>query len=200
MIKKPGEPISAEEWNKLVEEVINLRKYVEQITRAITLTGLESPIGSPHNLSKHTPADFNYETEVLGLITKQYFLGTENVGEICMFGIHDFADVIYYWSSAAEGDKLALKTSLVYTDSSMYKTKDLFINDNKRLSPRSDNNPWFEVLASPNNRLIYRYGLLNPEPDKPIRYIIFEDINKECAPIIGNVLHYVTRAKPLHMV
>jgi hypothetical protein len=200
MYKKPGDLIRSEEWNTLVDESIELRKYIEQMTRAITLTRLESPSGSSYNLSGDVPEDFNYGIDVMGLITKQFFIGIENVGETCRFGIHDFADVIYYWSGAAKGDKLALKITLEYTDNSTHTSKDLFIHEWTKLRPRGDNNPYYEYILSPNQRLMYRYALENPNPEKPIRFIIFEDINNACALRIGNVLHYVTRIRQLQKI
>ncbi len=91
--KKPGDLIRSEEWNKIMDELIELRKYIDNMTRSMTLTGLSSPVGSAYNLSSGTTEDFNYGIDVMGLITKQYYPGRRETGEICRFGVTDFADV-----------------------------------------------------------------------------------------------------------
>ncbi len=198
--KKPGDPIRSEDWNTIVNELMALRDYINQMTRGNTISGLESPTGTSYSLSKGVPEEFNYGTDVMGLITRQYFLGVENMGEICRFGIHDHADIIYYWSGASRGDKIGLRITLEYTDNSLQPSKDLFIHEWSKLRPRGDNNPYYEYLLSPNQHLMYRYALENPNPEKAIRYIIFEDISKECGLRIGNFLHYVTRVRPIKKV
>jgi len=200
LLKKPGDPIRSEDWNSIVNELVALREYIDQMARGNTLNSLESPTGTSYSLSKVVPEEFDYGTEIMGLITRQYFLGVENTGEVCRFGIHDYAGIIYYWSAASRGDKVALRITLEYTDNSLETSKDLFIHEWSKLRPRGDTNPYYEYLLSPNQRLMYRYALENPNPDKPIRYIIFEDLSRECGLRIGNMLHYVTRVRPLKRV
>lgn len=197
LYKKPGDLIRSEEWNEIISELISLRKYIENMTRSVTLTSLISPFGESKNLSTGVPDEFNYGTDVMGLINKQYFVGEIDTGHICKFGIHDFADIIYYWSGAAHGDYEALKITLEYVDGTMFNSEHLFIHEWSNLRPKGDNNPYVEYLHSPNQRLWYKYELINPSPEKGIRYITFEDVSGESAPRIANILQYVTRLKPL---
>ncbi len=194
--KKAGELIKSDEWNNILDELINLRKFIESMTRSVTLTSLASPIGTSYNLSSGMPDDFNYGTDVMGLITKQYHAGAKGTGEICRFGIQDFADIVYYWSGA-KGDSDALKVTLEYVDGTTFASEKLLINEWSKLKPKSNKNPYVEFLQSPNQRLWYKYGLENPSPEKGIRYITFEDVSAGAAVRVANVLHYMTRVKPL---
>jgi len=195
--KKPGDLIRSDEWNKILDELIDLRKYIENMTRSITLTSLESPIGTSRNLSTDVPDDFNYGTDVMGLITKQYYLGEKEKGDICQFGVHDFADFIYYWSGAANGDRDALQITLEYVDGTTFTSEKLFIHEWSTLRPKGKKNPYVEYLQSPNQRLWYKYGLENPNPEKGIRYITFGDVSMESAVRIANVIQYVTKVRQL---
>lgn len=197
IFKKAGDLIKSEEWNQIIEEIVELRKYIDNMARNVTLTELASPVGNSRNLSIDVSDDFNYGTDVMGLITKQYYVGANEVGDVCRFGINDFADIIYYWSGATKGDRESLQIALEYVDGTDITSKKLFIHEWSKLRPKGDNNPYVEYLQSPNQRLWYRYGFENPHPEKEIRYITFEDISTESAVRIANVLHYVTRVKPL---
>ncbi len=195
--KKPGDLIKSDEWNKIIDELVFLRKYIESMSRNVTLTSLSSPIGISRNLSTDVPEDFNYGIDVMGLITKQYYMGEKETGEICRFGINDSADIIYYWSGAAKGDSESLKITLEYVDGTTFSSEKLFIHEWSKLRPKGNKNPYVEYLQSPNQRLWYRYGFENPGPEKEIRYITFEDISTDSAVRIANVIQYTTRVKPL---
>ena len=195
--KKPGDLIKSEEWNKILDELIDLRKYIENMTRSVTLTSLASPIGTSYNLSTDVSEDFNYGMDVVGLITKQYYVGEKETGDICRFGIHDFADIIHYWSGATKSSNEAIRITLEFVDGTTFISEKLFIHDWFKLTPKGSKNPYIEYLQSPNQRLWYRYALDNTSPEKEIRYITFEDISPESAVRIANVLHYVTRVKQL---
>jgi hypothetical protein len=195
--KKPGDLIKSDEWNKILDELISLRKLIESMTRSATLTSLASPIGTPYNLSTGMPDDFNYGTDVMGLITKQYHVVGKEAGKICRFGIHDFADVVYYWAGVSKGERDSLKITLEYVDGTTFESGKLLIHECSKLKPKGSNNPYVEYLHSPNQRVWYKYGLENPNPDKGIRYITFEDVSAGAAVRIANVLHYVARVKPL---
>lgn len=197
VIKKPGDVIRSDEWNKIAEELVALRKYVDNMARSATLTGLPSPIGTAYNLSSGVPEEFNYGTDVMGLIDKQYYLGKAETGDICKFGVNDYADTVSYWSGATGGDKDALEVMLEYIDGSAYTSDKLVIHDWTNLRPKGNKNPYLEYLQSPNQRLWYRYSLVNPNPDKAIRYIIFRDVGKDTALRVANVLHYTARVRPL---
>lgn len=195
--KKPGDLIRSEEWNRIMDELVELRGYIDNMTRSVTLTGLNSPVGSAYNLSSGTSEDFNYGIDVMGLISKQYYLGKKETGDICRFGVTDFADVVSYWSGAANGDREALEVQLEYVDGSVYKTDGLYVHEWSNLRPRGTKNPYVEYLQSPNQCLWYRYVLANPNPEKEIRQIAFRDTSADVAVRIANVLHYVTRVRPL---
>ncbi len=197
VMKKPGDVIRSDEWNKILEELVSLRKYVENMTRSVTLTALPSPVGTAYNLSSGVPEEFNYGTDVMGLIDRQYYLGKAETGDICRFGINDYADLVSYWSGAAGGDKEALEIMLEYIDGSTYTSDKLVVHEWTNLRPKGNKNPYTEYLQSPNQRLWYRYVLANPNPDKAIRYIVFRDIGKDTALRIANVLHYTARVRPL---
>jgi hypothetical protein len=195
--KKPGDLIRSEEWNTLQDELVVLRKYIENMTRSITLTALESPTGKSRNLKTDVPEEFNYGTDVLGLITSQYVSGEKEIAEICKFGIIDYADVIYYWSGAIKGDQHALEITLEFFDGTIFTSENLFIHEWSKLRPKGNQNPWVEYLYSPNQRLWYKYGLKNPSPEKSIRFITFRDTSPESGVRIANVLQYTTRVAPL---
>lgn len=197
VVKKPGDIIRSDEWNKIIEELVTLRKYIDNMTRSVTLTSLPSPIGTAYNLSTGVPEDFNYGTDVLGLISKQYYIGKAETGEICKFGLNDYADIVLYWSGATNGDKEAIEVQIEYIDGTTFVSEKLVIHEWTNLRPKGSKNPYVEYLQSPNQRLWYKYALVNPNPDKAIRYIIFRDIAKETAIRIANVIHYTTRVRQL---
>jgi hypothetical protein len=191
--KKPGDTIRSEDWNKVQDELVGLRKYISNMTRSTTLTGLESPTGTSQSLSAGASDEFDYGINVLGLITKQYYLGREDTGTICKFGITDYADVIYYWSGAANGDKECLQISLEYFDGTEWTSENLFIHEWSKLRPKGAKNPWNEYLYSPNQRLWYKYPLRNPSPEKGIRFITFINTSPVAKVRIANVMQNVAR-------
>ncbi len=195
--KSPGDLIRSEEWNQILDELIDLRKHIDEMSIRGTLTGLESPTGTSCGLGKDAPQDLNYETEVMGLITKQYYVGEAEVGEICTFGINNFADLIYYWSAATVGGDDVLRMTLEYTDGSTYTSDKLFIHQWSELKHKGDKNPYVEYLLSPNRRVWYKYAIQNPHPDNEIRSITFEDVSPNSGARIANVVQYVTRVMPL---
>ncbi|HEY3274855.1 MAG TPA: hypothetical protein VGJ92_13875 [Methanocella sp.] len=196
--KKPGDLIRSEEWNKIVDELVSLRSYIDNMTRSVTLTQLESPMGKSFSLSTGADEEYNYGTDILGLITKQYYVGRGATGNICRFGLSDYADTISYWSAASGGDKEALDISLEFVDGVTYNAKGLFVHEWSNLRPRGTKNPYVEYLQSPNQRLWYRYVLANPHPGKEVRHVTFSDSSADCTPRIANVLHYTTRVRPLN--
>ncbi len=195
--KKPGDLIRSEEWNRIIDELASLRKYIDNMTRSVTLTQLSSPIGKSYNLSTNMEDEYNYGIDTMGLITKQYYTYKNTTGAICRFGLNDYADTVSYWSGAVGGDKEVLDITVEYVDGTAYNAKGVYIHEWSNLRPRGTKNPYVEYLQSPNQRLWYRYVLVNPHPDKEIRYITFADVSKESAVRIANILHYTTRVKQL---
>jgi hypothetical protein len=197
--KNPGDLIRSEEWNQILDELIDLRKHIDEMSSRDTLTSLESPTGTSCGLGTNAPQDLNYDTEVMGQITKQYYVGGAEVGEICKFGINNFADIIYYWSAATVGGDDVLKVTLEYTDGSTFTSDKLFIHSWSELSRKGDKNPYVEYLLSPNRRVWYKYALQNPHPDNEIRSITFEDVSANSGARIANVVQYVARVMSLQV-
>ncbi len=195
--KKPGDLIRSEEWNRIIDELAGLRKYIDNMTRSVTLTQLSSPIGKSYNLSTNMEDEYNYGIDTMGLISKQYYTNKDTVGPICKFGLNDYADTVSYWSGAVGGDKEVLDIMVEYVDGTAFNAKGVFIHEWSNLRPRGTKNPYVEYLQSPNQRLWYRYVLVNPYPDKELRYITFADASKDSAVRIANVLHYTTRVRQL---
>ena len=207
--KNPGELIRSEDWNKIQEdvkadlkmlerEILVLREYIDRMAKSVTLTNLDSPVGSSYRLNEDVPGEVgNYATSVLGYITRQWVLGKEQAGEICKFGVLDYFDVLYYWSGAARSEKGCLEITLEYVDGTLHSEGDLFVHDWTQLRVKGDRNPYIEYLLSPNERVWYKYEIKNPHPDKEVRYISFNDIDEENSPRIANVIQHVARIRPV---
>jgi hypothetical protein len=194
--KKPADLIRSEEWNKILDELVDLRKTIATTTHSVTLTSLESPFGLSAKLKSEMPEEFNYGMDVLGLITRQYFRADKGSG-ICRFGIHDYADILYYWAGASPNGAEALRMTLEYNDGTTFVTENQFIHQLSQLKPKGKKNPYTEYFTSPNQHIWYKYGLINPEPEKIIRHITFEDMTSASTIRIGNVIQYIARVRPL---
>jgi hypothetical protein len=207
--KKPGELLRSEDWNKiqddiktdlerLVDENRRLREYVDSMALSVTLTNLDSPVGTSYRLDEDVPGESgNYATSVSGYITRQWILGKEKTGEICRFGILDFFDLLYYWSGAENGDKETLEITLEYVDGTMHTMSNLSIHEWTQLRPKGAGNPYVEYLLSPNERVWYKYAFKNPNPNKEVRSVSFRDTSEESAPRIANVIQHVARIRPI---
>lgn len=200
ILKKPGDVIRSEDWNtiqeQLKEDLEKIEEYLSKMTETVTLTNLESPYGKSYTLSEVVPnEEVSYDSSVMGLITKQWVLGKGETGEICRFGVMDSFVVLYYWSGARNGDKKTLDIVLEYVDGSTVGIENLFIHEKKQLRPTGKDNPYDEYLLSPNESVWYKYKIVNPNPEKDVRYISFFNKNSECSPRIGNVIQYKTRIK-----
>ena len=207
--KNPGELIRSEDWNKIQEdvkadlkmlerEILVLREYIDRMAKSVTLTNLDSPVGSSYRLNEDVPGEVgNYATSVLGYITRQWVLGKEQAGEICKFGVLDYFDVLYYWGGAARSEKGCLEITLEYVDGTLHSEGDLFVHDWTQLRVKGDRNPYIEYLLSPNERVWYKYEIKNLHPDKEVRYISFKDIDEENSPRIANVIQHVARIRPV---
>jgi len=197
LIKKPGDTIRSEDWNRLVTELIALREYVNNMSESVTLTGLVSRTGQSLALDTVNPPGSSYGARAVGLITTQWVTPMPaNVGEICAFGITDHFETVQFWAGADNGDKNALDIVLEYVDGTMSKTGDnLFVNSRATLTEKAGNNRYSEYLRAPIGYW-YKYQIRNRAPDKEVRSIRFVNVNKECVVRIGNVLHLRTRIKP----
>jgi len=208
ILKRPGELIRSEDWNKIQEDVREdlerlekeserLRAYIEMMTESVTLTNLESPVGKPYRLDEEVPGEVgSYATSVVGYITRQW-LAKEGAGEICRFGVLSHFDVLYYWAAANNGNRRALEIVVEYVDGTVHVEKDVYVHEWSKLQPKGSENPYVEYLLSPNERVWYKYQLRNPHPDKEVRYVTFLNRDPECNVRVGNVLQHVSRVRPL---
>ncbi len=200
--KNPGDVIKSEDWNKIQEEIRadleRITDYIGKLSETAVITNMESPIGRSYLLTDVVPGEkSSYDSSVLGLLTRQWLLSGGEVGEICRFGSMTSFDVLNYWSGAESGDKKALKITLEYSDGTSKDFDQLFVHDRSRLRPTGTDNPYVEYLLSPNERVWYKYQLINPDPSKEVRYISFKNVYKGCTPRIGNVLQYRFKIKSL---
>lgn len=207
--KKPGELIKSEDWNKIQDDVQEdltkieqelqiLRDYINNMAKSVTLINMDSPTGKSYRLDEELPGEVgSYSTSVLGYITKQWVAEKGKLGEICKFGILDFFDLFYYWSGAEGGEQPLLEISLEYVDGSAHSVTDVYINESSELKPRNTKNPYLEYLMSPNEKVWYKYQVVNPNTDKEVRYISFKNIKPESAPRIANVIQHVARIRPV---
>ena len=96
--------------------------------------------------------------------------------------LHDLKDYI---------DNMQETTTLLNINSLIGSTYNL-----NEVVPSETANPYIEYLLSPNEYVWYRYRIANPNPEKEVLTIIFRNINGECTPRIGNVLHYRAKITP----
>lgn len=200
LVRKPGEMIKSEDWNRLVTELVALRDYVNNMGESMTLTGLTSIVGEGYDLNTENPPGFSYGARAIGLITKQWVAPMPaNTGEVCSFGITDYFETMQFWAGADNGDKATLDVILEYIDGTTHKAGDkLFINSRTTLSARdpTGGNPYFEFLRAPYGNW-YKYQIRNKSPDKEVRFVKFVNVNKECVLRVGNVLHFRSKIKPM---
>lgn len=204
--KSPGDIIRSEDWNKmqdgirselerLEEDIRVLREYIDTMAKSVTLTQMESPVGSSYVLDDANVG--GYAATVLGYITRQYVLGLSETGEICKFGVLDFFDVLYYWAGANRSDKGCLEVALEYVDGTIHVEPELFLHNYTQLQVKGTRNPYYEYLLSPNERVWYKYAIRNPHPDKEVRYVSFKDVDADNTPRIANVIQHVARVRPV---
>ncbi|HDJ89291.1 MAG TPA: hypothetical protein ENG40_01185 [Thermoprotei archaeon] len=209
ILKKPGDIIRAEDWNKIQEdirdeiirlekEIETLKRYLNMMTESTVIIDPKSSLGQSFDLDETLPGEHtNYGAKVVGHIFKQWTLGSGKTGIICRFGILDYIDILYYWAGAGNGDKETLKITFEYVDGTVSSIDRIFIHEFTELRPKGTANPYVEYLLSPTEHVWYKYMLRNPHPEKEVRYIIFEDINPEATPRIGNVIQYLSRIRQI---
>lgn len=205
--KKPGDLIRSEDWNKIQEDILKefekmeneiaeLKNILSRFVESIVLVNLESPFGESYPLDQNIPGETsNYGISVLGHITRQWVLPGGKTGLICRFAIMDFFDILYYWSGARNGDREVLEISLEYIDGSTHTISNIYLHEFTSLRPKGTANPYVEYLLSPTEHVWYKYLLRNPYPSKQVKYIFFKNINPQSTPRIGNTLHYLSKLK-----
>jgi hypothetical protein len=208
ILRKPGEVIRSEDWNKMQEDIQSeiqelensfqkLKEYVNTMEESATMLNVDSLIGKAYNLDEVIPGETSsYEAPILGLLTKQWLLEKGKTGDICRLGLVSRLTLLEYWSGAENGNKKALEVTFNYIDGTNSVASDLYIHDRLKLRPRGTDNPYLEYLLSPNEQVWYRYPLINPNPEKEVLSVNFKNILAECTPRIGNVIHYRSKITP----
>jgi hypothetical protein len=208
ILRKPGEIIKSEEWNKMQEDIqadieelerklAELKNYVNNMEESTTMLNMNSVVGKSYNLDEIIPGETSsYDSPIVGLITKQWLLPKEDVGDICRFSVVAHLEVIDYWSGAENGDKKALELVFNYLDGTSAVISELFIHGRRKLRPKGTENPYLEYLLSPNEHVWYRYQCINPNPEKEVLTLGFRKTIKDCTPRIGNVIHYRSKITP----
>lgn len=205
---RPGDPIKAEEWNRIQESLLDeivslnekinsLKNYIDNMVETVTLTGLTSSEGRSFMLDEIVPGEnTSYNLKNIGNITEQWVTSAGGMGDICVFGISDYFDYLYYWSGAENGDTNMLDISLEYVDGDNDELvgNNLYVNDRSTLSKSVQENPYEEYIYTKNGTW-YRYKLINPNPEKEIRYIKFRNMGQNSTPRIGNVLQLKKKLK-----
>lgn len=210
VIRKPGEVIRSEDWNKIQQDIRSdlerveksiqdLKGYVDSMVESVSIVNIDSPVGRSYGLNETVPGETaNYGTRVMGLISRQWLTVPETpTGEVCRYGITDFFETFYFWAGAEKGNAKMLDIMIEYVDGSTTTVGGLYVHDCAKLSPKGRDNPYIEYLLSPNERVWYKYEVRNPNPDKEVRQISFSRIKPDSSPRIANVLQYRSRIKPL---
>ena len=212
ILKKPGELIRSEDWNKMQEDIRTdfdelqhrldvLKTYVDNMEESATLLNMDSLIGKAYNLDEAVPGEkISYDSAIVGLLTKQYLVAKGETGDICRFSVVSNLELLDYWSGAEKGDKKALEATFNYIDGTNAVVGELFVHDRSRLRPKGALNPYIEYLLSPNEYVWYRYRLINPNPEKEVLSVNFKNLLPDCTPRIGNVIHYRSKIVPRNVM
>jgi hypothetical protein len=208
ILRKPGEVIKSEEWNKMQEDIRadieelerklqGLKEYIDNMEETSTMLDMDSLFGRSYALDKVVPGESSsYEAPIVGLLTKQWLRLSGDIGDICRFSVVAHIELLDYWSGAENGDKKALEATFNYIDGTSAVVTELFVHDRTRLRPKGAENPYLEYLLSPNEHVWYRYQLTNPNPEKEVLSVSFKNLLADCTPRIGNVIHYRSKIIP----
>lgn len=209
IVRKPGELIRAEDWNRIQEEIsqdlmeldgkiTQLKQYIDSLTETTTILNPASPIGKLYSLNENIPGErLNYMATVVGPITGQWALEKGRIGDLCRFGLATHLESLDYWAGAEDGDRKALEIVFEYIDGTLATVSNIFIHECSKLKPKGTDNPYLEYLLSPNERVWYRYRVRNPNPEKEVLNITFRKIDPACILKIGNVIHYKSKISAL---
>jgi hypothetical protein len=208
ILRKPGEVIKSEDWNKMQEDIRDdieelkrkldaLKDYIDNMEQGTTMLDMNSLVGKSYNLDEVIKGETtSYDASVVGLITKQWLIPKGEVGDICRYSVVAHLNSLEYWSGAENGDKKALQVVFNYMDGTSALISDLFVHDKNDLRPKGTENPYLEYLLSPNELVWYRYRVINPNPEKEVLSVSFKKTIADCTPRIGNVIHYSSKIKP----
>jgi hypothetical protein len=208
ILRKPGELIKSEEWNRMQEEIRAdfdelehrldvLKVYMDNMEESATLLNMDSLVGKSYSLDEVIPGEkTSYDAPMVGLLTKQWLVQKGEKGDICRFGVVANLESLDYWSGAEKGDKNTLEVTFNYLDGTSAVISDLYVHDRSKLRPKGAQNPYLEYLLSPNECVWYRYKVINPNPEKEVLSVSFRNIMSDCTPRIGNVIHYRSKIIP----
>lgn len=208
ILRKPGEVIKSEDWNKMQEDIRDeieelkrklevLKDYIDNMEESTTMLDMNSLVGKSYNLDEVIKDETaSYDASVVGLITKQWLIPKGEVGNICRYSVVAHLNSLEYWSGAENGDKKALQIVFNYMDGTSALISDLFVHDKNELRPKGTENPYLEYLLSPNELVWYRYRVINPNPEKEVLTVSFKKTIVDCTPRIGNVIHYSSKIRP----
>lgn len=208
ILRKPGEVIKSEDWNKMQEDIRDdieelklkldaLKDYIDNMEQSTTMLDMNSLVGKSYNLDEVIKDETaSYDASVVGLITKQWLIPKGEVGDICRYSVVAHLNSLEYWSGAENGDKKALQIVFNYMDGTSALISDLFVHDKNELRPKGTENPYLEYLLSPNELVWYRYRVINPNPEKEVLTVSFKKTIVDCTPRIGNVIHYSSKIRP----
>jgi len=207
-LARPGDVIRSEDWNMIQKDLLSeiealearyqeLRAYVDNMTQTDILTNLESAVGKSYGLNELIPGEREtYQTLIMGLITRQWLGPVRGVVDVCRFTLTSKLEELSYWAAATKGNREALAISIRYVDGTSETTKGLFVHDRDALAPKGEDNPYVEYLISPNQKVWYRYRILNPRPEKEVLSVTFKNSEADCTVRIGNVLQIQKRITP----
>jgi hypothetical protein len=208
ILRKPGEVIKSEDWNKMQENIHDdieelkgkierLKEYIDNMEESTTMLNMDSLVGKSYNLDETIKGETaSYDAAVVGLITKQWLIPKGEVGDICRFSVVARLSLLEYWSGAENGDKKSLEIVFNYMDGTSALIRDLFVHDRLKLRPKGTENPYLEYLLSTNELVWYRYRVTNPNPEKEVLTIGFKKTIADCTPRLGNVIHYRSKITP----
>jgi len=208
ILRKPGEVIKSEDWNKMQEDIRDdieelklkldaLKDYIDNMEQSTTMLDMNSLVGKSYNLDEVIKDETaSYDASVVGLITKQWLIPKGEVGDICRYSVVAHLNSLEYWSGAENGDKKALQIVFNYMDGTSALISDLFVHDKNELRPKGTENPYLEYLLSPNELVWYRYRVINPNPEKEVLTVSFKKTIVDCTPRVGNVIHYSSKIRP----
>lgn len=196
--KKPGDLIRSGDWNEIVDQLMKLKEYVDNMGESVTLTELQSTVGRAHNLDEVIKGETkSYGVKTMGLLTKQWISATQGIGDICRFGVTDYFDVLYYWAAAGNGNKNTLDITLEYVDGSEQNVgTNLFVNEKNRITPTEVTNAYVEYLYT-DDGVWYKYKCRNSRSAEEVRYVKFKNTNQDCITRIGNVIHLKSKIRPV---
>jgi hypothetical protein len=208
ILKKPGEIIKSEDWNKIQTDMCEdiaelerrlsvLKNYVDNMEESATMLNLDSTVGKPYGMDETIAGESsNYKDPIIGILTKQWLLPKGATGDICKFSIVSRLESLDYWSGAENGNKKTLELTFNYIDGTNAVISQIYIHDRTKLRPKGTDNPYVEYLLSPNEYVWYRYRVINPNPDKEVLSLNFKNLLDGCTPRIGNAIHYRSKIIP----